>query len=249
MRTVEFDLISTLLVAMVVLFLGRFLVAWVPVLRRLNIPAPVASSFWPGYVLAGMTRRTRSGAVTERAGGARPGSFDPSPVPGERATTVRATLTPAPQASAGKGGGHHMNRRIPWRELTLALAVILVSGCAGTSPPAAPLPPAKMLESSDLASLAGEWRGTLQGSAGAGGFPGRSANGRVTIAPDGSYTTNVSGALGVGKARIVGGQIVFEGSNTRGTATLYEGGGRRVLKGEGTWVGFDARSEFELTKQ
>jgi ESS family glutamate:Na+ symporter len=40
-RTVEFDLISTLLVAMVVLFLGRVLVARVPVLTRLNIPAPV----------------------------------------------------------------------------------------------------------------------------------------------------------------------------------------------------------------
>jgi ESS family glutamate:Na+ symporter len=40
-RTVDFDLISTLLVAMVVLFLGRVLVARVPVLRRLNIPAPV----------------------------------------------------------------------------------------------------------------------------------------------------------------------------------------------------------------
>jgi hypothetical protein len=141
-----------------------------------------------------------------------------------------------------------MNRRIPWWELALALAVILVSGCAGTSTPAAPLPPAKMLQPSDLPSLAGEWRGTLKGAPGAGGFAGRSADGRVTIAPDGSYTTNVSGVPGVGKARILGGQIVFEGSNTRGTAMLHEGGGRRVLKGEGTWVGFDARSEFELTK-
>jgi ESS family glutamate:Na+ symporter len=41
MRTVEFDLVSTLLVSMVVFFLGRFLVVWVPVLRRFNIPAPV----------------------------------------------------------------------------------------------------------------------------------------------------------------------------------------------------------------
>jgi ESS family glutamate:Na+ symporter len=40
-RTVEFDLISTLLVAMVVLFLGRVLVDRVSVLERLNIPAPV----------------------------------------------------------------------------------------------------------------------------------------------------------------------------------------------------------------
>ena len=52
MRTVEFDLVSTLLVAMVVLFLGRFLVAWVPVLRRLNIPAPVVGGGLIALVLA-----------------------------------------------------------------------------------------------------------------------------------------------------------------------------------------------------
>ena len=132
---------------------------------------------------------------------------------------------------------------------TLVLAVAVASGCAGTGMPATPLPPAKMLQPSDLASLAGEWHGTLRGAAGAGGFAGRAADGRVTIAPDGSYTTNVSGALGAGRARIEGGKIVFDGSNTRGTAALHEGGGRRILKGEGTWVGFTATSEFELTKQ
>jgi glutamate:Na+ symporter, ESS family len=52
MRTVEFDLISTLLVSMVVLFLGRFLVAWVPVLRRLNIPAPVVGGGLMALLLA-----------------------------------------------------------------------------------------------------------------------------------------------------------------------------------------------------
>ena len=52
MRTVEFDLVSTLLVSMVVLFLGRFLVAWVPVLRRLNIPAPVVGGGLIALVLA-----------------------------------------------------------------------------------------------------------------------------------------------------------------------------------------------------
>jgi ESS family glutamate:Na+ symporter len=52
MRTVEFDLVSTLLVSMVVLFLGRFLVAWVPVLRRFNIPAPVVGGGLVALVLA-----------------------------------------------------------------------------------------------------------------------------------------------------------------------------------------------------
>jgi glutamate:Na+ symporter, ESS family len=52
MRTVEFDLVSTLLVSMVVLFLGRFLVAWVPVLRRFNIPAPVVGGGLVALLLA-----------------------------------------------------------------------------------------------------------------------------------------------------------------------------------------------------
>lgn len=143
-----------------------------------------------------------------------------------------------------------MSTRRTWVVVpALALAAVIANGCAGTGMPATALPPAKMLQPSDLASLAGEWHGTLRGAAGAGGFAGRAADGRVTIAPDGSYTTNVSGFPEDGRAKIEGGKIVFEGSNTRGTATLHEGGGRRILKGEGTWVGFVAASEFELTKQ
>jgi hypothetical protein len=106
-----------------------------------------------------------------------------------------------------------------------------------------------MLQSADLASLAGEWHGTIRGSGGSNPAAGRSAIGTVTLAPDGSYTTNVSGHPGAGKARIEGGQLVFEGSATRGTATLHEGDGRRVLKGTGSWVGFTGSSEFELTKR
>jgi ESS family glutamate:Na+ symporter len=52
MRTVEFDLISTLLVSMVVLFLGRFMVASVPLLRRFNIPAPVVGGGLVALALA-----------------------------------------------------------------------------------------------------------------------------------------------------------------------------------------------------
>jgi hypothetical protein len=144
-----------------------------------------------------------------------------------------------------------MKTRIRWSgAVALAVAVILAGGCAGTGTSAMPLPPAKMLQPSDLASLAGEWHGTLRGSGGPNPAAGRSAVGSMTLAPDGSYTTNVSGHPGAGKARIEGGKVVFEGSATRGTATLYEGGGRRVLKGEGTWVGgFPGNNEFELTKR
>jgi hypothetical protein len=141
-----------------------------------------------------------------------------------------------------------MRKRVQWPGgVTLAFAVMLAAGCATT--PATPLPPAKALQPSDLASLAGEWGGSLRGTMGTGPLAGRSAVGFVTIAPDGSYTSNVSGLPGSGKARIEGGKLVFEGSATRGTATLHEGDGRRVLKGQGTWVGFDGSSEFELTKR
>jgi hypothetical protein len=144
-----------------------------------------------------------------------------------------------------------MGSRVVWSAgLSLALVLTLASGCAGTgTSTATPLPPAKMLQASDLAGLAGEWRGTLRGVGTTGPLQGRTANARVTVAPDGSFTSNIDGNPGVGKARIEGGKIVFEGSVTRGTATLHEGDGRRILKGEGTWVGLDGNSAFELTKR
>jgi hypothetical protein len=126
---------------------------------------------------------------------------------------------------------------------------MLAGGCASTGTTATPLPPAKALQPADLASLAGEWHGTIMGSGGAIAGAGRSAIGTMTLAPDGSYTTNISGQPGAGKARIEGGKLVFDGSITRGTATLHEGGGRRVLKGTGTLVGFTGSTEFELTKR
>lgn len=139
------------------------------------------------------------------------------------------------------------------RYLTLAgsvLAVlVLTGGCAGT-PPAAPLPPAKALQPGDLASLAGEWQGTLEGVGGSGPLGGRRAQlVRVTVAPDGTFTSNINGMPGVGSGRIEDGKVVFEGSATRGVATYHEGDGRKVLRGEGTWVGVNGRSAFELTKR
>jgi hypothetical protein len=133
--------------------------------------------------------------------------------------------------------------------LLVALTVLLVSGCAGSGTQAAKtLPPAKALQPTDLASLAGEWEGTLEG--GSGPFTGRRTSlVRVTVAPDGSFTSNISGVPGAGKGKIEAGKLVFEGSATRGVATYYEGDGRRILKGDGTWVGFDGRSAFELTKR
>lgn len=51
-RTIAFDLITTLLLSMVVLFVGRGLVARVGVLGRLNIPAPVVGGGLVAVLLA-----------------------------------------------------------------------------------------------------------------------------------------------------------------------------------------------------
>jgi ESS family glutamate:Na+ symporter len=51
-RTIEFDLISTLLISIAVLFAGRFLVAKVALLGRLNIPAPVVGGGLMAILLA-----------------------------------------------------------------------------------------------------------------------------------------------------------------------------------------------------
>jgi hypothetical protein len=138
------------------------------------------------------------------------------------------------------------------REVCLALlaTVMVVVGCTGRQmSAAAPLPPAKTLQPGDLASLAGEWQETIRGVDTTGPLPGRTANARVTVAPDGSFTSNIDGVPGAGKGRIEGGKVVFEGSTTRGTATLHEGGGRQMLVGQATWVGFEGNSAFEVTKR
>jgi hypothetical protein len=146
-------------------------------------------------------------------------------------------------------------RRLLILGLGVAVTAVLSSGCgsmsksSSTTAAATALPPAKALQPGDLASLAGEWEGTLRGKAGTGPLAGQSTPVKVTVAPDGSYTTSIQGRPGAGMARIADGKVNFAGSTTRGTATLHEGGGRRVLRGEGTWVGFDGESSFELTKR
>ena len=96
-----------------------------------------------------------------------------------------------------------MSTRVWWSAGVGLVGVIVLSGCAGTGPAAMPLPPAKMLQPADLASLAGEWQGTLRrGGQGPGpaSIAERTGVGRVSIASDGTYTSNFSGAMGTGKA-------------------------------------------------
>jgi hypothetical protein len=71
----------------------------------------------------------------------------------------------------------------------------------------------------------------------------------LTLAEDGTFRSIVDGKLGQGTARIADGRIVFEGSFTRGSATLHERAGRPVIRGDGTLVGVQGWSAFELTRK
>jgi hypothetical protein len=130
--------------------------------------------------------------------------------------------------------------------LALGVALAVLAGCAA-APTAAPLPPATTIQPGDTKSLAGEWAGYVTGSR-SGTFDGPRLDGRVTIKEDGTFTSNVGGAPGMGTFRIVDGKAVYEGANMRGTATLYGSGAQQVLKGEGTWVGSTGQSSFELRR-
>lgn len=126
----------------------------------------------------------------------------------------------------------------------LGAVLLVAAGCASTpvAPLSAPIP------ITSFQAVAGEWKGTITGTLGAGSFAGSAYPARVTIAPDGSFTSVVNGQPGQGKGEIKDGKIVFDGSNTRGTATLHDRAGQPVLRGEGTLVGATGWSVFEATR-
>jgi hypothetical protein len=131
------------------------------------------------------------------------------------------------------------------RAALAALALVVVTGCA-TAPSA---PAGRMIPITDLAMLAGEWEGTLTGAVGGGSFTGPRFPARVTVGRDGTFTSVVDGKPGQGSARIENGKLVYQGTNSAGTATLYDRGGRQVLRGEGRLVGYDGMSMFEATRR
>ena len=131
--------------------------------------------------------------------------------------------------------------------LAVAVALAFLAGCAA-SPPAAPLPPATAIQGGDVKSLAGNWEGYVTGSR-SGTFDGPRILGQVSIKEDGTFTSNLGGAPGLGTFRIVDGKAVYEGANMRGTATLHGSGAQQVLKEEGTWAGSPGQSSFELRRR
>ncbi len=88
----------------------------------------------------------------------------------------------------------------------------------------------------ELGRIAGTWRGSIYG-------PG-SGPARVTIGDDGRYTWTGDRESGTGTVQVSGdGQVRFESSTgRRGSLTLYEGEGRRLLAID--YDGIDSKGEL-----
>ena len=113
----------------------------------------------------------------------------------------------------------------------VASAVILVPAdpfAAERSRPAAVSIP-------DIKSVAGRWSGILYGRPG-----GERARDWVELAlqEDGTYTFASTRTYGVfsgsGTVGLADGRLIAEGETARVTFTLYQGGGKRFLRAEGT---------------
>jgi hypothetical protein len=103
--------------------------------------------------------------------------------------------------------------------MLVLIAVVALSACAAASGPKA----ADLSEKAvtDIASLAGTWKGTLTTGAPL----------ETTINRDGTWTNVLPGGRFEGKATVTGGKVRAR-SETTGRAyfwKLHEGGGRRVL--------------------
>lgn len=130
------------------------------------------------------------------------------------------------------------------RYVVLSAMLLAVVACSMT--PVAPLSPPQAITS--FQAVAGEWKGTITAGLNAATFSSTNAHVRLTMKPDGSFTSTVNGMPGQGTAQLRDGKIVYEGSSSRGTASLHERAGQPVLRGEGTLVGMTGWSAFEVTR-
>jgi hypothetical protein len=114
----------------------------------------------------------------------------------------------------------------------ISVRVNLDRGVGRLSKPLAPpeqLPSSKPLQTSDLASLAGKWRGSYRGDRAIFNIPLE-----VTVSPDGTFqagendpvTNRFNGTL-----RIQDGGVQYSQRRDTGTLTFYEAGGKRMLVG------------------
>ena len=133
---------------------------------------------------------------------------------------------------------------LPRAWLLVATLSLTVAGCAekSQSPPA--LSPVAI---TDIGSVVGKWAGPVTG------LTTRRDEGdwvNVVIAPDGTYDFGIARTIGVfagkGKLTVQDGKLALHGDRGNSTLTLFEGGGKRVLRGDGV-LSDGTRINSELT--
>ena len=147
----------------------------------------------------------------------------------------RGTLRRGPisgrQPRSIEWGNDRMHRRLPLATLIVAALALTLSGCAEVSQPAPALSPVTI---KDFASVAGKWAGRISGLASR-----REEDDQVNvvIGPDGTYEFGIYRTIGVasgkGTLTLQDGKLAFSGERGAGTLSLFEGGGKRVLRGNG----------------
>ena len=123
-----------------------------------------------------------------------------------------------------------MQMRLSLARLLVATLALTVAGCAemSQSPPA--LSPVAI---TNIGSVAGKWAGPVKGLASR-----RDQDDwvDVVIGPDGAYDFGIYRTIGAfggkGKLTVQDGKLAFRSDRGTGTLSLFEGGGKRVLRGD-----------------
>jgi len=133
---------------------------------------------------------------------------------------------------------------LPRAWLLVATLSLTVAGCAETSQSSPALSPVAI---TDIGSVAGKWAGPVTGLAK------RRDEGdwvNVVIAPDGTYDFGIYRTIGMfggkGKLTVQDGKLALQSDRGNSTLTLFEGGGKRVLRGDGV-LSDGTRINSELT--
>ena len=123
-----------------------------------------------------------------------------------------------------------MQMRLPLARLLVVTLALTVAGCAEMSQSPPSLSPVAI---TDIGSVAGKWAGPVTG------LPSRRDQDDwvdVVIGPDGTYDFGIYRTIGVfggkGKLTVQDGKLAFRSDRGTGTLSLFEGGGKRVLRGD-----------------
>ena len=136
---------------------------------------------------------------------------------------------------------------LPRAWLLVATLSLAVAGCAETTQSTQSPPALSPVAITDIGSVAGKWAGPVTGLAT------RRTEGdwvNVVIGPDGTYDFGVYRTIGMfggkGKLTVQDGKLALHSDRGNSTLALFEGGGKRVLRGDGV-LSDGTRINAELT--